>query len=182
MRCLARVPTFLQRKYCQCSGENEDTQLLDDVVAKYVELNQALKLTEEKYVQIQKSMADSPSPMLLVKLHAHYQRTYGICLAAGMILNFVVGLVDPNYPELRVEGTSLARESVALAAAAEAYRPLGASFVSICLYAAWVVTDDLSLRPQIAAALADYTTDFPWSLDSIPATAKLQRLERTLHS
>ena len=164
MRCLARIPNLIQRKIAMVQDKTEDAQLLNDATSTYQELLEVLRETQERYTWVQTLMTDaSPQSTPPFKAHAFYQRTYGICLAICLIMNFILSAIDVGNAQLSTEGAMFSKEVLVLAEAAAAYRPLGATYVSICLYAAWAVTDDPCLRSSIIDTLAEYQKDFPWA-------------------
>lgn len=68
-----------------------------------------------------------------------------------------LNLDDSTFAEA---STSLVEETLEHAAQSNVYRPVGAGYVILCLYAAWAATPDPQLSLSVELALLDYHGDF----------------------
>jgi hypothetical protein len=100
------------------------------------------------------------SPFPTVRPLTRFNVMYGIQLAISMILNAILRALDPNRTTLREESTAIASEILSLAKRESQHRPLGASYIPLCLVAAWGATEDQSTRDMMGTMLAEYQTDF----------------------
>ena len=99
------------------------------------------------------------SPTHTMRLHTRYQAAYGILLTLAIIANSILRAFDPYDISLVEESATFFNEIMALAEHASQYRPLGASYIPMCLIAAWAATNDTSRRAEVEKMLAEYQTD-----------------------
>lgn len=158
MRSLARVPDIMRRGKHTSEGDNEHTELRDEMRTFYEKSKEVVDVLQKRWASVEQP--DSSSPILAVRLHAHFQRMYGLGLVIGLILNRVLSAFDTKDNNLIVESTHYATEILALAPQATRYRPIGANYMTMCLVAAWVGTEDKELKSEIEIALKDYQKDF----------------------
>ncbi|KAF8862981.1 hypothetical protein BDZ45DRAFT_798610 [Acephala macrosclerotiorum] len=114
-----------------------------------------------------RSIPDNPSAdnkqsgLSLTTLHAFYQRSYGLCLAICIIVNCIFKALDPNNAGLEADSTAFCQKVLDVAEKAAKYRPVGASFVFLCLIVARCDNaDTIQLPAKVQAALLDYRMDF----------------------
>jgi hypothetical protein len=115
------------------------------------------KLSERTCVGIT-SVLSLPSPRQ--RLHVRYQATYSVLLTMATILNGILRAFEPHDLILAEESVTFPNEIMALAEQASPYRPLGSSYMPLCLIAAWAVTNDLPRRVGMEKMLAEYQKDF----------------------
>ncbi|RDW80927.1 hypothetical protein BP5796_05625 [Coleophoma crateriformis] len=162
IRCLAHLPGLMDRGKTALR-EHTDVQ---HVVLETRQYYGMLKVITQNFKNtlhtIQQAQVDgnSPSPKLLQKAHAWYQRSHGLALGICIIFNCVLEALEPNDIELDIEAQSFCDSILVLADEAAIYRPLGASYVPICLAAAWCGSKDEITRAIIEAVLVDYGSDF----------------------
>lgn len=96
----------------------------------------------------------------IVRLYAHLQSAYGILLALAIILNGMLRAYNPHDSHLGEESGSFVNEVMTLAENVLQHRPLGGSYIPICLVPAWAATDDTSKRAELEKLLLEYQTDF----------------------
>jgi hypothetical protein len=161
IRCLAPVPDIIQRGKRDMLGRGDGlVELREETRSLYEKLRATLNQLRARWNAI-----DAPggtngySSTVALQLHAHYQRTYGLGLIIGIIINCVLGAFDFEDSNLMLESTSFSKEILALAEQAARYRPLGASYMVLCLMAAWIGTTDKSLRSLVERLLGDYQVD-----------------------
>lgn len=180
MRCLARYPDLMQRGKYTCKGKPGYSELLEELSAHHrtlkaivVELHTRLTATEGN---IASGIAQSA---VAVQAHSHYQRSYGLSLVICMISNCVLNAVDMEDTKLVSESIYFAKEILALAEGAAIYRPLGASYVRLCLVAAWVGTADYTIRKMAEKAMAEYQHDYTQE-GPLMLRGELERLSRQM--
>ena len=104
---------------------------------------------------------NNSQPVSLI-LYAHLQRSYGLALTVLIILNCIVRALCPEEEtSLEIESAYFAKEIVALAEDVKIFRPLGSSYMLLCLTTAWIGTSDLETKKLAEALLEDYQSDFP---------------------
>ena len=181
MRCLARVPDLMQRGRKIRGREAEDPNLLDEIRTNYGTFKTILKELSKRLAVIQNLNTNEASESApVVQAHAHYLRSYALGLTFAVILNGVLSAIDNEDTELTLESTSFAKEILALAEPAARYRPTGASYMGLCLMAAWIGTTDYSIRSVAETALVDYQGDFPQGKGTVPI-AVLEQIYEKLH-
>jgi hypothetical protein len=181
MLCLARLPGLMERGRKVFRGECADPELLHDTRTNYQTFKAVLKELHARLAAMQGFIANGASELApVVQAHVHYQRSYAIGLAVGIILGCVLSAIDIEDTELTLELTSFSKEILALAEPATKYRPVGASYMVLCLLAAWVGTTDHSIRSLVERELAEFQRDFPEGQATI-STADLEQIFRQLH-
>ncbi|KAK2760762.1 hypothetical protein FQN54_001998 [Arachnomyces sp. PD_36] len=159
MRCLARLPVIMRRGRNTFEGDPVRIELRDELRIQY----ETTKLIVEELGQRWGTLGplDDNPPSIALRLHSHYQRMYALGLLVGIIINCVLSAFDTdNCETLMIDSTYYAAEILALAPEATRYRPIGASYMALCLMGAWAGTDDGDLRTLIEIALNDYRSDF----------------------
>jgi hypothetical protein len=178
MRALARVPEIMRRGRNTFEGEYEHTELRDGIGSLYETSKVSLGELQKQWATTEEP--DASSHILVVRLHAHYQRMYGLGLVIVIILNCVLSALDTEDDDLIVESTFYATEILGLAADANRYRPLGAGYITLCLMAAWAGTNDELLRMSIGIAMKDYQDDFYKDTPIKDMDAELDSLTRRI--
>jgi hypothetical protein len=176
MRCLARVPNLMQRGRVAFGGAAtiselwEETKSVDDVMQVVLE-----HMRDRFMIQPRKGGFSLVAPS---KLHCHFQRTYGLALAVSIILNCVLRAFDPENVTLGIEAAQWSEEIIALAEAATIYRPIAASYMIICLIAAWGGSTNEAIKKKAIAELQDYIQDFSYGKEVVVSTAELDNVFR----
>jgi hypothetical protein len=160
MRSLARVPDIMQRGRNAFREGHQSADLQDETRSLYETFKVTLTELQMRWAAIETPSANKYSRLALVQLHAHYQRSYALGLAIGIILNCVLSAFDAEDSKLMLESTYFSQEILALAEHAARYRPVGASYMVLCLLAAWAGTTDKPLRSLVERTLDDYHQDF----------------------
>ncbi|KAF2810653.1 uncharacterized protein BDZ99DRAFT_569997 [Mytilinidion resinicola] len=113
-----------------------------------------------------------------LKLLFRHQVAYGIMIQLTTLLNYILRAFNPpnaQLYELHEASLFFADELVSLARKAAPFRPLGASFITQALCAAWAATEDSARQADIEVVLKDYETDLP-NASYVPV-AKWARME-----
>lgn len=113
----------------------------------------------------------------VIAQYVRYQGAYSTLLWMTITFNAVLRAYEPCDQFLVAESVVLVDEATALAEVASKYRPLGSSFIPLCLVYAHAATDDVTKRAQVEKVLAEYQLDFPCT-DWLNIAAIL-RAERT---
>lgn len=174
MHCLSRVPELMQRARNSASrAEGEGyPELADEARARYRTMKAIvagtraqLETAEELYTNEVKTSQPASST---VQFHALSQRLYGLALNFAILLNLVLSAfdrraaaTDSDIQDLAAEAAHFSNEILILAEKAQRYRPLGASYMRLCLLAAWGGADTEDARLAVERVLADYARDFP---------------------
>lgn len=175
MRSLAKLPNIMQRGRRMLRGMHRDTDLITETRSQYESLRVTLTELQTRLAEIQPFNANKLKKKVFQLLLAHYQRTYALGLSIGIVSNLVLRAIDTEDSRLVSESTYFSKEIAALAEHAQPYRPLGSSYMTLCLMAAWIGTTERQLRLSIEKALRDYQQDFPQS----PKNNLTAELERT---
>jgi hypothetical protein len=94
--------------------------------------------------------------------HAHFQRTYALGLAVALILGCILSALDPNSSVLEAQLLQHSKEVILIGRNAGQYRPVGTTFMIICLTAAWAgAASDTQTRRQARDMFMDYRMDLP---------------------
>lgn len=173
IRCLAQVPVIMERARHSFGHEARVAELRSETRALYETFKLILIESQTQWTAIESTGSNGSFKESL--LYAHYQRSYGFALAVGIILNCVLSAFDIEDSTLQLESTSFAEEVLVLAEQSAPYRPLGASYMVLCLVSAWAGTNDINLRLSIKRMLEDYQSDFP----HVDMWASSDRLEWT---
>ncbi|RDW69802.1 hypothetical protein BP6252_08822 [Coleophoma cylindrospora] len=162
IRCLAHLPRLMDRGKTALREHTGVQHVIMETRKYYGMLKVITQNLKSVLDAIHKAQVDgtSPSPELLPKAHAWYQRSHGLALGICIIFNCVLRALEPNDIELDIEAQSFCDNILVLADEAAIYRPLGASYVPICLFAAWCGSKDETTRAIIETVLVDYRSDF----------------------
>lgn len=187
MRCLARYPDLMRRGRYICKGKDGYPELLEELSANHRTLKGILADLQRRLVEAEGYFIDSgnlQSTAAAEQIHSHYQRSYGLCLAvciiSSCVLNAVVDDVEDTTPQRISESTYFSKEILALAEGASIYRPIGATYVRLCLVAAWVGTTDCSIRKMVETLMEEYQGDFPQHGQAMIPRGELERLSQQL--
>ena len=163
MCCLARLPDLMQRGRIALRTKSNVQIIIAEGRHQYHILKAILSELHDRLNAVQEPSNDGGPQVASrsMRLHAHYQRTYGLALAICMFFNCILNALDPNDTVLEMESTHFCRDSLRLAYQASRYRPLGASFVMLCLVGAWCGSRDEATRATVESTLVDYGMDFP---------------------
>ena len=134
-----------------------------------------LKLVIEKYRLLveehRTSVTKGDTMLTALPRKALLQRMYGLSMFFAITLNLLLRNASTPDINLRSDGDYFATEIMAIAEEALPYRPFGASYVGLCLVAAYLVTDDQTKRRQMMDSYEIYTCDFPFDYGQIQLSA-----------
>jgi len=164
LKCIMYLPDLMQRsRFALRSQSSPDSTLL--------ELRKEAHTLHENHGFTIKSLKerlenmDSTIPAEHVHLkrcfHAHFLRSYALALAYGIVLNCMLATLQGTTSQLSQESSQWADETIKLAEIANQYRPLGASYMIICLIAAWAGAIDSKTQAIVEAWLLNYAKDLP---------------------
>ena len=174
--CLTRAPTLIKRgKHAIRTGQDL-TKLKSEIQPIYEQCKGILAELKTRKTSFEASTPKTSSPTFMTQvLKAHYLRTYGLGLTITMFFNCIMQALNLDDSTFAAESTSFVEETLEHAAQSNVYRPVGAGYVILCLYAAWAATPDPQLRLSVELALLDYHDDFkhnrvsdlPYHLDCV---------------
>lgn len=107
------------------------------------------------------------------------QACYALLLAMAITLNLTLHALLQASLTLEEELGSLCNEVENLAQQTSQYRPLGSSYMPLCVVPAWVATTDHVQREYFERLLRDYDSDFAiarWAAVAINAQKRFERL------
>ncbi|KAL9616933.1 MAG: hypothetical protein Q9160_008246 [Pyrenula sp. 1 TL-2023] len=181
MRCLGRVPIMLLRARTIHRGEQRHLELIQEARAQHhIMSNLTTEIRKLMDTSEQRIPSGSKYKMSLFHIHAHYQRLYGLAITFAILLNRLVRSFDKDDACLSEEMERLSKEAIDLAEKAACYRPLGASWVSLCLRTAQVATENHELKTELDKAMTDYARDFP-RMDMVSPASHLESLFSNKH-
>lgn len=176
MRCLARVPDLMQRGRVAFEGAGTISELWEESKSVYDAMKVVLEHMRDRYmIQPGNRVFPLVAPS---KLHCHYQRTYGLALAVSIILNCVLRAFDAEDTTLGIEAAQWSEDIIALAEDATIYRPIAASYMIICLIAAWGGSAEETMKLKAIRKLRDYIQDFSYGKEVVVSTAELDSVFR----
>jgi len=187
VRSLAKVPDIILRGRSALKEQVGLELLVAEVSHQYVILKEMLSELHDllRSVQALAATANSPSTLpfptsssqsaiSLMKAHAYHQRVYGLSLAFCMVFNCILKALDPNNTDLDIHSMSFCKEVLELAEQAAVYRPLGASYVTLCLIAAYCCSrEEKATQAVIERVLVDYAMDLPVDLGTLKSDLEL---------
>lgn len=112
-------------------------------------------------------------------LHLTYQRIYGLSMMPVLIYNCMLQALSAISPDLQLEAAALIQETILLAQRSHIYRPLGASYVCLCLVLAFTASTNPQDRQATEDLLRDYAGDFP-GVHHVCRTTVLDKTSRYL--
>ena len=163
MRCLAYVPDLMYRGRIALR-EQEQEHILHVLIEtrRHYAILQAVSRRLHSYISAieQPPKGISQSASSHDKARASCQRSYGLSISICIIFNRILKALDMNNTELDVEAKHFCDSILVLANQATIYRPLGASYIVLCLIAAWCGSTDEITRVAVEETLKDYRSDF----------------------
>lgn len=169
MHCLARVSDLLRRGRDALQEGRSNRELWQEAMILY----NAMKLTlKELHARLENWTAGEAcrSALVAMKTRAHYLRTYALGLATSILLNCVLSGFYTEAVSLGIEAQQFSHEIIALSVQVAMFRPLAASYMTLCLITAWGVAADAATKMQAENLLRDYLQDFSHEEVVIPTT------------
>jgi hypothetical protein len=155
LQSLAKVPDFVR-----------DPELhLFEIQSAYQQMRVEAPKMRQRLAQLtEPSSSDAIQPLSLptpiTGLLIRYRAAYGILPTLASTFNGILRAFDPDDVDLVKESASYSNDIMTLAADMSQYRPLGASYIPLCLIAAWAATEDPSKQAEVEKMLAEYQADF----------------------
>ena len=156
--CLAHVPDLMRRGRIALITNSSTQGLIYEARHQYNMVKASVDKLREAY-----ETSKAPSSPQATRLHAHHQRMFGLGLAIVLIFHSLLQGLGDNSLGLCFDSQRCCEDVLDLAEHARPFRPLGSSYVLLCLTTAWVATTDDVLRESIVALYEDYQDDFPHS-------------------
>lgn len=94
------------------------------------------------------------------KMVRDFSTAYGILLTLMLILNGILQAFNPEDATLIAEAVILGEDTLSLGQELQKYRPLGASYIPLCLAIAWAAVNDPIQRAKMKIMMEDYQSDF----------------------
>ena len=177
MRCWAHMPDLMRRGKNALNGFEDVRLLAMEARREYQTLTMLLNGFKDRYDKYDASRYPASWAM---RIYSHYQRIYGLGLAICLLSNCIAQGLDSCHADLEADSYDLCRQVLVLADQATAYRPLGSSYLSLCLIAAWCSCTEEAIRSKIEDVLLDYLQDFPRTIEPAAGMASLERTCRRL--
>ncbi|KAH0287106.1 hypothetical protein M436DRAFT_62077 [Aureobasidium namibiae CBS 147.97] len=153
MRCFSLIPGHLIRGRKMIF---EEPGLVADVELNHQKL-QALTSASRQCLEQTKASSDTQRPDSTAYAHALYQRAHSINVAVLVLLNRVLYAIDvTSSRDLSQEAEQRSSELLTLTLEAERYAPLGNSYASLCLCAAWIGSSDHDQKTLVESLLLDF--------------------------
>lgn len=170
MRCLAHLREFLYLRRNSGSGQDELLDHALDLRSHYQEMMYISTGQRERLHVLEKGSSTVPEIPLSTRVHSACQAAYGVGLVIAIVYNCVLSALFPEDGELASDSAAFVADVLALARDAWKYRPLGSSYIALCLGAAWVGTTSDSMRLAVETAWEGYGRDFIPGLQKPPFT------------
>lgn len=156
------------------SKSKTGTEEFKDVVKDAWELHDAqlqlLNLWRETYKRAFEDIATAESEKAASRasyLYAFNQRMFSMAVFNVCYINCLIRAMSlaEDVLALRKEAVSYGYEIITLAYDAMPYRPLGSSFIPLCLMVAWFTPADDEMRGELETLWGLYCEDFPAARD-----------------
>lgn len=170
--CLARVPDIAERRHrALTDGEEHQIADLRDEAAEIYSISATISQNlQHLYLDAASKATDTSatkdrsvfSPPEWI-LYANFQRLYGLSLFTKCFLNclFRSFSSDEVNVGLRTEAAQISEEIITLAQDADVFRPLGSSYLILCLFIAWVSGPDNETRARLNELWKVCCSDIP---------------------
>lgn len=140
---------------CGCSGSS-----LDVLGYEARELEKSFEpVLASMRARLRDLEASTPNESFDRRLHATYQRTYGVALATSAILQTAQRTLCSDKGVRYSLTAALCHEVLQVTDEASVYRPLGAVWTVHTLICTWCAVQGTGLRSKVEAALLDYQKD-----------------------
>ncbi len=169
MRGLRRIPTYMRYPEENIDGIRR--------------LYENLKVEGAKLRPILEGFRNGASGPPLTMMYSELQAILGLWLTLSICTNAILSIFYPSELVFIEDWPVLYEQIVQLSKDAMSFRPLGASYIPLCLLCAWGTTDDPSKRAEVDCLMACYQPDFPslrWSSYRPWLVARLNKLRKRL--
>ncbi|KAF2835758.1 hypothetical protein M501DRAFT_941160 [Patellaria atrata CBS 101060] len=176
IQCLSYIPSIMQRVRVAIEERNSLNDLVAETRIQYrIAKTTLVALQGLLYADPDQINAWTPATASSKLIHAHYQRLYSTGLTITIVLNCILKAISGSDGDLVVESTHFCKDVLLLAEAAAIYRPLGSSYMIVCLVAAWCNTSDEGSKANVEDMLCEYWSAFVGQDTQVPR----KELERT---
>ncbi|KAL9474038.1 hypothetical protein ACSS6W_008418 [Trichoderma asperelloides] len=155
LKSLARIPDLIR----------EPAKYIDDISNSYQRMRIEMPLLKAS-LHLADALASKSPTSGSIKTRIQYQVSFGLLVGCALIFNGYLRAFGADDGNMVEEADNMANDAIKLAHDASQYRPLGASFVPLCLIPAWTATDDIGIQQRVVEALMVYQDDFS------PATSR----------
>lgn len=150
LKSLARIPDLIR----------DPAKHIDDISTSYQRMRVEIPLLKGALELTDALVSKSPTSAF-IKTRIQYQISFGLLVACALIFNGYLRAYGADDGNMVEEADNMANDVIKLAHDASQYRPLGASFIPLCLVPAWTATDDIEIQQRVVEALRIYQDDFP---------------------
>lgn len=157
LHCLAHVPDLMRHGRRALETNSSTLGLISETRRQYSVVKETVSELREAY-----TMTKLPSSSQATRIHAHHQRMFGLGLAIVLIFHSLLQGLGDDSLDLFFDAERYCGDVLDLAVHAKPFRPMGSSYVLLCLTTAWVATYDEAIRAMIVDAYMDYQNDFPY--------------------
>ncbi|KAK5064815.1 hypothetical protein LTR84_000649 [Exophiala bonariae] len=178
--CLARVPDIAERRrFAVTNGDVNAFSVLRKEAAEIYETAVTI-LTKFRVLYLDAASKATTTSTSVAKdrsafiprdwvLYANFQRIYGLSLFSACFLNCLLRSFSSDEEDvgLQEEVDKFTVEIITLAYDSEVFRPLGSSYMVLCLFIAWISSPDPQTRSHINKLWKIWHTDVPSISSSI---------------
>ena len=170
MSCFAHVPDLIRRGRIALQSNSNTDALIEETRIQYDQVKAMVDDMKEGY-----DSTKAPSTPFSVRIHAHAQRMLGLGLSIILVFHSVLNGLGDSDLSRQLESELHIDLVLDLAVHAIPFRPLGSSYVLLCLTAAWAATEDEVVRAMIIETYQVYQTDFPFAKVNLVEELELTR-------
>ena len=175
MYSLAHVPDLMRRGRIALSTNSSTQGLIYETRRHYSTLKTTVRKLQKEY-----ESTKLPTTKLAIRIHAHHQRMLGLGLAITLIFHSLLkGLCDAGA-DLNFDAEYYCDAVLDLSVHAVAFRPLGSSYIMLCLTTACVAAEDDAMKEMLIERFEEYQNDFPFPTSCMEWRAELERTRRRL--
>ncbi|KAH6603563.1 hypothetical protein Trco_008338 [Trichoderma cornu-damae] len=149
LRNLAHIPDLIR----------EPVKHMDDISVSYQRMRVEIPLLKRALGHADAVASETRSDAT-TKFRIQHQVSFGLLLGCALIFNGYLRAFGADDGHMVREANTMADDAVRLAHDAVQYRPLGASFIPLCLIPGWAATDDVEIQQRVIRALEIYQYDF----------------------
>jgi hypothetical protein len=149
LKSLAHIPDLIR----------EPIKYMNDISAAYQQMRLEIPLLKGS-MKLADALASESPTVDFTKIRLQYQVSFGLLLACALMYNGYLCAFGADDGHMVEEAKTMANDAIKLAHNASQYRPLGASFIPLCLIPAWAATDDIEIQQRVIEALKIYQDDF----------------------
>ncbi|KAK5937803.1 hypothetical protein PMZ80_009932 [Knufia obscura] len=179
MRCISHLRDFLRQYRKARHDQGVLLDLVSELQVHYRTMQGLLADQRERLGAYEADNAAHFKSSITTRVHSGYQSAFGVGLVIAIAYNCVLSGLSPDDTGLISDSASFVADVLDLAKNACRYRPLGSSYIALCLGAAWVGTMDVNAKLAVERAWDDYGGDFAPGLEK-PPIAELEWTTRQL--